>query len=1320
MRTRTLRSSAAGVLRLAALVASGAVAASCHEPLDTARRAPPKATLGDDVFGVLCDRVGASSLYEDHTGASYQRVCHYDGAGEYRDEVDVSLLPPVSGERAERARRLGVAKVEAMARWRKDLVRAVNAAVPDVEIDNVAAGEGGGKIRLHDAFLSLSQTIAPLYDANPFDPSPEARAVLPASTQGIGRLANVLIHGFIPTPIPSKNESPEEKKKREKRQAELARQEREREAASEGKPVDCRQLNEELTERGKIGSSICELAGIWGRQGYRSADVGLGAMRAALAYPGLRPMTVAALDAIGPGGPGAPALQALFAAGKQELATLSPEARAPLSIDAPTAQPNRPRTLLELAQAALLAEDDAFASPPSSFVARRDRRGWVLPRGGGVPAPFADADGDGLADVDASGRFVDERREPLAIDPPFAIPGVTSPPRDDFGRLSPELYEYVDTSRTLLGAALRAIVPLVDGTRYASKDDPEPWKTEHEGLMYALAGSYLLFGDREEARYDFREGRIAPAGEPCDGCLVYRRFRGEDSPLADLAHAVGQVLADKDSDVLLLTLIDLLENHEAELARMAGAALRIRDLAREHDRLAAEGKEAAAQIDGEAPLWDEVAAVLDRAVEQPGLVARLAEALASDALLTPHGGAQHAGDAIAAMLRYRDQYAYDPEHLNGPAINLTVGAPSTSDPKTPVDPTKPKIGDNRSAMERLMHLMHDTAGVRQCNKRDTELSVFGVSVSCPGCDAPCELFQIDNLAAFYLDSLLPEGHDKKAELKVKPSVLAALVSDSVLEFSSDIDGLTSHPTPAALSRLIYFGADSDEFPGLVDLDPLRELTNETTNDFISGTLEPAGTIHCPKNELGVNECSSPENLIRIRHPGTTFLVERLGLGAYLSPIVAAFAEVAPDTTGEEILIDLFSTAYRHWPGKEHGPECIKAGSPATNTAYCSEAGANTYEPLLADALQAEDVMASSVAFARTLADPSAPVTVQRGPGAEAEPPQTWTKAEAIEKLARIFFSTRYAANVGMVDRWGKKNTAWSDGRTQDQLTAFTLLADALNGIDARFERSAAPDAAARKGQWKRATDELVDALLAVEGSGPETRFKNRALPRMGAVVLRVLREQLNARCPDRERTGRCAWAQKELGAKVSDLVSHPLFAAAADVSEAIRAHEPARRELERFLTYLFDAADADAGGAPLRALLATLADALQLLGDEDTLLPVLKAASAALAPEGDPGGPGAADAGLTALKALNDDRYDRYHAMDHILPALVTPMDDGRAPLEVFVDAFADVQRVEAASGEPLGAEDYRQALRSVRDFLTDETRGLEQIYAILRKRPGE
>ncbi|WP_437669986.1 hypothetical protein [Sorangium sp. So ce131] len=1269
MRRRTLRFSAAGVFRLAALAAAGAVAASCHEPLDTARQAPPKATLGDDVFGVLCDRVGASSLYEDHLGASYQRVCHYyesDGAFRYDDKVDLSLLPPVRGERAEEARRLGVAKVETMARWRSDLIRAVNAAVPDIEIESRAPGEGG-TIRLHDAFLEMSHALAPLYETNPFDP--EGPAVVPASTRALGRLTEAL---------------------------------------------------------GGSEEATGKLAQIGERRGYRPANVALGAARAALEYPDLRAMTRASLEVLGPGGAGAPALQALLAAGKGELRAMEPDTsrEAPLVVAQATAQPSRPRTLIELAGAVALAEDPRFAASdgaPPRPVVRRDRRGFALVArvADSLPAPFADEDGDGLADVDTFGRFVGTSGAPAEVDPPFAIPGVTALAEgvDPFAPLSPDLYEYIDTSRTLAAAALRSVVPLVDATRYVGEGDAEPWKTEHEGLMYTLAGAYLLYGDREEATYDFARGAVEPPGTACAGCLPYRRFRGEDSPLADLAHALGQVLADRESDVLLVTLIDLLENHEADLARMMGSALRIRDVAREHDRLAAEGKEAPAQIAEGAPLWDELAAVLGRIADQPGLVARLLEAFDAEALLTPRGGARHLGDAIATLATTRDQFAYDPENLNGPAINLTVEPPAPADPRTPVDQKKPKIGDNRSAMERLIHLIHDTAGVRQCNKQDAELIAFGVTIPLLTYDE-CELFQIDNLAAFYLDSLLPEDHDKRAELDVKPTAIGLLVTDGVLEDSSGITGLTSHPTPSALSRLIYFGADSERFSGdLLDLDPLRALDNERTNEFISGSLEPAGTNLCPKNGKGVNECTSPEGLIRVRHPGTTFLLERLGLGAYLGPLVEPFADVAPDTTGEELLVDLLSTLYRHWPGKEHGPECGKSGTPQTNPAYCSEAGGNSYEPLLADALQADDVMESTVAFSQMLADASAKIPVQRGPGAGQV---TWTKAQVIEKLARIFFSTRYATSVGLVDRWGKKTATWADGRTQDQLTVFTLLADALNRIDARFAQSTTPDAATRKGQWDRATGELVDALLAVEGEGDQTRFKNRAIPTIGAAVLRVLREQLNAHCPDRESTAKCPWARKELGAKVVDLVSHPLFAGLVDVAESVRAHEPARRELEKFLTYLLDAEDAGGDGEVFQALLATVIDGVQVLADDETLAPILKAGAVALAPEGDPDGPGAADTGLSVLKALGEDQFDEHHVMDHVLPGLVAPMADGRAPIQVFLEAIADVNRVDAASAEPLSAEDYRQVLRSTRDFLLDETRGLEQIYAILTKRPHE
>src|SRR5262245_26291589 len=98
-------------LRWGACGAAVMLASACHQELDTTRRAPEPATLGDDVFGMLCDRLGAGVLAEDLTGESYHDVCHYDAGGAYADQVRTELLPAVMGEEASDARRRAVAKI---------------------------------------------------------------------------------------------------------------------------------------------------------------------------------------------------------------------------------------------------------------------------------------------------------------------------------------------------------------------------------------------------------------------------------------------------------------------------------------------------------------------------------------------------------------------------------------------------------------------------------------------------------------------------------------------------------------------------------------------------------------------------------------------------------------------------------------------------------------------------------------------------------------------------------------------------------------------------------------------------------------------------------------------------------------------------------------------------------------------------------------------------------------------------------------------------------------------------------------------------------
>jgi hypothetical protein len=58
------------------------------------------------------------------------------------------------------------------------------------------------------------------------------------------------------------------------------------------------------------------------------------------------------------------------------------------------------------------------------------------------------------------------------------------------------------------------------------------------------------------------------------------------------------------------------------------------------------------------------------------------------------------------------------------------------------------------------------------------------------------------------------------------------------------------------------------------------------------------------------------------------------------------------------------------------------------------------------------------------------------------------------------------------------------------------------------------------------------------------------------------------------------------------------------------------------------------------------------------------------------------------------------------------------SPLEIIMDSIADVHRIDASSKAPNQAADYQAIMGTVRDFLVDDTRGFEQFYSIIRKRP--
>jgi hypothetical protein len=1245
------------------MAAAVTLAPSCA-PIDTERDALPKGTLGDDVYGLLCDRLGASSLAEDLTGASFHDICHYDSKGNYGDAVDTKVLPMPSGEASQRARSLGIAKMERMAQRRSDLVRAFNAAFPDIDIPNYATDNPEDIVRLHDALLTFSQDITALYESNPYEEGSEP--LVPLMTDAFGRLFASI------------------------------------ETSDEAR------------------GALMRMAG---RQGYRPFEVGLGAVRTMLGYESLRPFVAAQLEVLGSNGSAVTELQTMLDVVKRELLTSFPlvSTLQPYTVQA-GASPNRPRTALEVGAALLLDQADAYAGLSQDaprYITRRDQRGYAVPFGstpgepGTVPAPFVDADPlDGYADVDPLGSFI--TTSPLASTTPFYIPGqVDAPPTDSFGRPQGTPFDYVDTNKTFIAALARDLSKLMVPLKTAPEGDPTPWLTESEAIMYALSGIQLLAGPRESAQFDHVTETIVAAGQPCDNCSQYDRFVGELSPLPDLIHAAGQVLSHPDSDVIILGVLELLENHRPMVARLLGAALKVKEIADQYPGVV---------LPYEVPVWDQMAQVVSRMVQQPGMVASLLGALADPSVVQSQPPSMHFGETLSAFMTNRDHYAYDRNNINGPAYNVTDGYPSFADPHNLVDRTQPLNGTNRSMFERAIQMIYDGTRVNGCNKNGAKVYT-GILIAeywpLFGSYTECELFRFDNVGAFFLAANLPASHPKRAELEINDAELDALLNflgvfvskDVFLEVASGINGLTLHPSPQALARLLFFGALSDEYGQMPDYD--AQNVNSNTAKFVSNAIEPLGGIVCPQNANGVNQCGAAmQDVLRLRDDASVFAWERLGFYEYLRPQLIAFADVDPSgQTGENIFLDLVGVLWRHWADQDAGSYCALGGN-SGDPRHCSGAGINHYEPILTEALLTELIPALHE-FAVVAS--SVQITYERGPKSGT----TISGAAIIELITKILFDQVYAASVGMTDRAGNTGATWVDGTPQAQVTPFNMFTDALHGMDATFDNSGVSDAAVRKSKWKRARSLMVDVFLNIESEAATSRFANSATPTAMITGLKLMREQLNANCPNREAGTACTWASRDLGQKLSDTLSRPVFATMSDVADKINQHEDARRELQWFLSYaLSNGSSQDA----LSNMLASLTDLMQLLPADGDFAPLFNAVSIAANAREDSEGPGCADRTIQVLQAMTSDEYDRYHVLDYVFPALVTPINDGAGlpPLDIILNAIADINREDAGAETPLNELDYRYVMQTLREFLVSETRGLQQLYSIVQNRPQQ
>jgi hypothetical protein len=730
-----------------------AVSAACTDVAP--RSAPPRGTLGQELYGVVCDRVGAQSLHEDLTGASFHSICHADSGG-YSSTVDQSLLPPmvdgqpdVNGkpvplaiQKAQRA--YGVARLQRLAADRDRLVAALDAAFPDVQVpikdlgnatpaQSCNAAPGGGQGSLHTELSNLLARFSALYDDG----------TLPHSTEALGYLVSAYNKSSDPTT---------------------------------GAQASYARLN--------------------ARQGYRPTGIAIGALRPVLAYPNLRDLTNDALRLLAPDSdpydpkpqldamgnrvpvPGAayPQMTALSAALAFELSN---------EVDDPVPSPlvlsvthdamaggrtvlGRPRTDLELLTSIFFAQDATFASGLASpaYIVQRDPRGYVAVAPSGavvVPPPFVD-EGDGLPSVDPmTGQFV--LSNAMSAPTPFFAPGATDDAaRDSAGRAlngtgGPELYAYLDTGQTFESRFIAHVRGVTGGKSLVDSNPADA----HETLMNLLAGAYVLFGSRGSASKAY-----------ATKSLSFNGYQPVHAPMGDLVYALGQILADPTADATLAFASALMKSNANDVARVVGDTLWAKDTA---------NADTTAKIPATSTFWDEMIDVLVAIAQDTSASSDPNGKRLLEDILTAFSQPASLGlsKALASQAANLDAITYDRNDLNGPAVNTTKpGSP----PATPVDRTKPDSGANRSELQRFAQLVHDSNGVTLCNKAGAVvhaagIPIFGSANICkntagmtpptPGevCGSPdtectclngapfgeCQVFKIPNLAAFYLDAV---------------------------------------------------------------------------------------------------------------------------------------------------------------------------------------------------------------------------------------------------------------------------------------------------------------------------------------------------------------------------------------------------------------------------------------------------------------------------------------------------------------------------------------------------------------------------------------
>lgn len=1217
------------------IVATGG---ACAHEFDTTSRAPAPLTLGDDLFQTLCDRVAASADPFDLEGRKSRAVCHPDADGKYADAYRDEDAPMPE-------------KVAVMVKHRGRLIDAFNATFPD-------------KDNLQTDMKDLLAALVPLYDDD----------TMPESTRTLAAILDAI--GFLQTK-PGPDESPADATVRK---AKLKRAEEVRAA----------------------------LARLGGRKGYRPISTAIGVARPMLAYPEMPAVVDTTLRMFGPKADDATGarkeIRKLLEVAQLELANTVPgPARNPITgykdrFSGLAA--GRPKLTADILRNLLvdpppLKADlsgpaypptwaDAFAgSLPAVPFLVRDVRGYAA--FASLPGGTTDKDGDGLPDVDAQGRFIDASGKPLALPTPFAFVTVTGVEakgtRDPLGRAlngAQPMYKYGDASKTMLHAVLEDTKVIADPSNGA--------------LLDLTHGATYQFGKRVDATKSYPD----PDGSTKSLSVSYKKFDATTSPITDLVYALGRFLELPRLPDYLELQRQLLRDHPGKVARILGAALKIKEIANKP-----EYKDVA--LPSNAILWDEILKIVSEMAAEPEVMRDVLDSFSDPRVLFLPTG-------MAKFANHKDVVDYNPAAdgcwpmgakedkscppINDPWWNVTGGG-KQKDLAAKVDYAKDDTEDNRALFQRFLSLINDSSGVRACNRQGativTKLGPISVKLPLFGTYDECEVLNVPDLAVFYLGCIAGGNVEGTSTPRCKLPVTDGFVSamngiigsgqvDNLLESASFITGLKQTPTIEALNRMVMW---------------------RNPNKFVSDLTDPMATNVCPvATSKGTRKCASTNDLLAYRQRGTIFMGEAYDALKGLAPTITPFVKRRADGKGREhYFIRMVSTFHRHWSKGNNATRCTAGGTPDSNPRFCYKTNVRAYEPILAEAF-ATDIVPALHELTKTVKG----LTVNGKNG-----------SEVMAALVRDLLDPKVAEAMKLVTREGAATAKWNDGKSTP-LTYFHLFADSINKFDTMWGSGGEAD----HEKWRAARSKLVDQFLAVEAPGGDvtkSKFKNDGVRAAGPILMDVLED----RVAEHKAKGDFAeWAKSGLANSFIESIESPIFSAAIDLQEKLYADESARKSLGELLVYLANQASANDA---LPSVMTATQDIMQLMGDEANMVPLYHALAVAASPDG------ALQRSLDLIDRIGavetGEKFASAHGGRRVIPKVlantVTPIGTTQiTPIEVYLDVISELHRDAPGRGDAFDPVDYGAVARQVQEFLVDKTRGLEQLYAIVKNRNVE